>query len=545
MWHLDHLVQIQKARKALKSGNLDEAFSIASREPLRDFRQCQEILELLVEPFLSRARDHLAGDRVEDALADVERALAAGGNRPAVAELREQALAAFTRRAQSRQEAQDALASARKHIAEGRLAEGEERLAGAPPPCAEEAEALRVKLEKRRRQADVAAAGIEACLERGDLEGALAAGETLASVASGDESARALLDRLAGCAAESIARSLTAACDLAGARHVLEAAGRLRLPGGHLRTHEAALQAAEKAARAVGRAAWSDALVALDRFDRLLPGAAWVASTREQLEAAEKAVRGLRAGPLGDGLLSSGQDRTPLHARRTLPVPYLSGSAAAAPAPRDVPADGRDERGAVNRFLLWVDGIGSYLVLPASCVTIGRAGSSARPDIGVNAAIEGCHARVVRVEHDYFLAPNGPVTVNGAGGERHLLADGDKIVLAGRTPFTFRLPTALSSTAVLEFGTGLDVARDVTNVVLLDGHIIFGPRGGAHVPVSGQTGRIVLSFEGGEFRCRSPVPLVIGGAVADRAAAVPVGASVEAGALTFTITRMPGEGRGA
>mgnify|MGYP001059035796 CR=1 FL=1 len=32
----------------------------------------------------------------------------------------------------------------------------------------------------------------------------------------------------------------------------------------------------------------------------------------------------------------------------------------------------------------------------------------------ISADIEGVHAQVLRVDHEYFLAPRGPVTVNGA-----------------------------------------------------------------------------------------------------------------------------------
>ena len=68
-----------------------------------------------------------------------------------------------------------------------------------------------------------------------------------------------------------------------------------------------------------------------------------------------------------------------------------------------------------------MDGVGSYLLLRAERVTLGRAESSANPDIALPADLEGAHAHVLRVDHDYFLVPRGPALVNNTPITRHLL----------------------------------------------------------------------------------------------------------------------------
>jgi hypothetical protein len=192
--------------------------------------------------------------------------------------------------------------------------------------------------------------------------------------------------------------------------------------------------------------------------------------------------------------------------------------------------------------VLWVDGVGSYLILGGDRVTIGRPSTSARPDIALLAELEGVHAEVLRVEQDYFLVPRGPATVGGKPVKRHLLADGDEFVLGARSRLTFRMPTSLSPTAILELGPGLRLEGDVRKVVLLDGHLIIGPGKGCHIETGRAEGRVILSAGAEGFRCRAQEPLVVDGTPAGTDEPVPFGAHVEAGPLTFTLTRGDGQG---
>ena len=108
-------------------------------------------------------------------------------------------------------------------------------------------------------------------------------------------------------------------------------------------------------------------------------------------------------------------------------------------APAARPPERREKpKGWPDRFLLWVDGVGSYLVLKSGRVSIGRAGSSSRPDVALAADIAGVQAEILRVDDDYFLAAHAAVEVNGRRVDRKLLADGDRIVLGSRCEITFR-----------------------------------------------------------------------------------------------------------
>ena len=102
-----------------------------------------------------------------------------------------------------------------------------------------------------------------------------------------------------------------------------------------------------------------------------------------------------------------------------------------------------------NRFLMHVDGAGSYLVVRDRCVAVGPASSSQRPDVGLVAEPGLPTVTIERNDEDYFLVSPQPVKVNDQQVTRKLLADGDSIVLSPRCRLKFTLPNAAATTAVL------------------------------------------------------------------------------------------------
>ncbi|MEM7235254.1 MAG: hypothetical protein AAF517_23950, partial [Planctomycetota bacterium] len=197
-----------------------------------------------------------------------------------------------------------------------------------------------------------------------------------------------------------------------------------------------------------------------------------------------------------------------------------------------------------RRFLLWVDGIGTFLVLRSERVGIGRAGSSAQPDIELPADLEGVHAQILRVDHDYFLVAHGPVTVRGSAVNRHLLGDRDEFVLSKRSRLRFHLPSGLSTTAMIDLGSQR-LEGDVRRVILLDGHLIFGSgdtqeKVACHLNVPKLKDRIILSFENDQFYCRTQADVTVGGKSHSADDAIPFDEQVQAGELAFTLTILEG-----
>lgn len=532
-------VRLKQAQNALKDGRLDEAFAIALERGIRELRGGQVLLDDLVEPLLSRARAHCEGGRLREALLDAERAVQAGGNRPEAVglrgELRERvaALEATERRnAELLRSARDhiargSFANARSLLAEleerqpgGRPAEGPPRLPGGHP----EAEQLLRELAARERRGAEARMRTRARLDEGDLAGAITAlraaeeaypqGEELAALRS--ETRRAT---------EKAASAAFSSGDLEGAAMLLERAGPLFEESLETRRIASAVRLVQRSREEVARGRFEAARSAVREACGIAPEAIWLAAVDTELAGITEALARLRASPVG---------RAP---DVTCPGGGHGDERRPPRKPREIAAPATFTRDKRSPLLLWVDGVGTYVLIPWDRVSLGRLGSSARADIPLQADIAGFHAEIVRSDDDYFLvAAQGKVAVGGQPTSRRLLAHGDVITLGAALKIAFELPSPLSPTAVLSLGMQR-LTGDVRTVILLKEHLIIGPRENSHIVAPGSEGAVVLSLDGGALRCRSEAAILMDGKLAASEAIVPLGAHVQVGKLTFTITQ--------
>jgi pSer/pThr/pTyr-binding forkhead associated (FHA) protein len=161
-----------------------------------------------------------------------------------------------------------------------------------------------------------------------------------------------------------------------------------------------------------------------------------------------------------------------------------------------------------DRLLLWIDGVGGYLVCLGNPVTLGRAQPGIRVDVPILADISRSHAELLRDSEGYLLRAHRPVRVNDQSVERGLLGDGDQITLGTTCKLRFRLPVPLSNTARLEITSGHRLAVTVDGILLMGDTLMLGPGAQSHVQVPEQKQQVVLcrSKDGvsvryaGEFR---------------------------------------------
>ena len=105
-----------------------------------------------------------------------------------------------------------------------------------------------------------------------------------------------------------------------------------------------------------------------------------------------------------------------------------------------------------RRFLLWIDGVGGYLVCLGDEVVLGQASSEYRVDIPIQADLSRRHAKISRLGDGYVIEPWQTTRVNGQVIRgKTLLSDGDEIDLAQAVHLRFRQPHALSASARLDF----------------------------------------------------------------------------------------------
>lgn len=158
---------------------------------------------------------------------------------------------------------------------------------------------------------------------------------------------------------------------------------------------------------------------------------------------------------------------------KPLLAPVGSPSAAAEPPPL---------QGLPRRFILWIDGVGGYLVCLAAKVSLGQASEGA-VDIPLFADVSRLHAYISRDSEGYLLEALRPAQVNGKPAEKTLLRDGDDIVLGGGCRLKFHQPVAIANTARLELASRHKLPLSLDGVLLMDETCLFGPSADAHVVV--------------------------------------------------------------
>ncbi|MGC3969467.1 MAG: hypothetical protein QM775_19530 [Pirellulales bacterium] len=166
---------------------------------------------------------------------------------------------------------------------------------------------------------------------------------------------------------------------------------------------------------------------------------------------------------------------------------------------------------AVDRFMLWIDDVGNYLVCERPSVALGQPTTlgvrmppadtegehRAEVDVAVMADISRRHALIERHGEHYLLRPLRRVWLGG--GEvtfpRHL-ADRMQFELGDRAgrgvQLRFDLPSACSMTARLTVESRHRMHPGADAVLLLAESCLIGPNADAHVRVSRLSRTLVL-----------------------------------------------------
>ncbi|MCI0702720.1 MAG: FHA domain-containing protein [Planctomycetia bacterium] len=134
-----------------------------------------------------------------------------------------------------------------------------------------------------------------------------------------------------------------------------------------------------------------------------------------------------------------------------------------------------------KRFLLWVDGVGGYLVCLSSRVTFGQATAEGPVDVPLFADVSRTHAEVTRDNEGYVIESARPVRVNGSDEKRAVLASGDRVTLGASCQFVFHKPVAVSSSVRLELTSGHRLPVAVEGVILMANELMLGPGPEAHI----------------------------------------------------------------
>jgi hypothetical protein len=165
-----------------------------------------------------------------------------------------------------------------------------------------------------------------------------------------------------------------------------------------------------------------------------------------------------------------------------------------------------------SRFLLWVDGVGGYLVCESNQVTLGQPVPGSQVDVPILGDVSRRHAQIRRDGEAYLIDPLRPVRLDGRTIERPTsLVDGNLIELGHNVRLRFRRPHPLSATARLEFVSHHRTQPAADAVLLMAESCVLGPGANSHVVCRDWTGELVMFRQGDRLQCRRKGPFEIDG----------------------------------
>jgi hypothetical protein len=197
------------------------------------------------------------------------------------------------------------------------------------------------------------------------------------------------------------------------------------------------------------------------------------------------------------------------------------------------------EASPAGRFLLWVDGVGGYLVCEGNEVTLGQPVAGSRVDVPILGDLSRGHASIRRDGEGYVLVAHRPSQINGrpvVGAAT--LADGDCLELGPAVKLRFVRPHPLSSSARLEFVSRHRTQPGSDAVLLLADTLVLGPGPGCHVVCRDWSQEVLLFHRGMELACRTTGPFEVDGTACQGIAAVSRTSQIVGGDFSLGLERL-------
>jgi tetratricopeptide (TPR) repeat protein len=164
-----------------------------------------------------------------------------------------------------------------------------------------------------------------------------------------------------------------------------------------------------------------------------------------------------------------------------------------------------------TRFLLWIDGVGGYLVCLGNRITLGQAVPETVVDIPILADLSRLHATLTRDPEGYVLEAARKAQVNGRPVERALLHSGDRLTLGRCCQLQFQQPVPVSASARLDLVSGHRLRLAADAVLLMADTLVLGPGSQVHVPMPDLAQPVILFRAKEGLGIRGPGKLMIDG----------------------------------
>jgi hypothetical protein len=157
-----------------------------------------------------------------------------------------------------------------------------------------------------------------------------------------------------------------------------------------------------------------------------------------------------------------------------------------------------------ERFLLWVDGVGGFLICLAPRVVLGHAALDSDVDVPILAEVSRQHALIERDAHGYVLEAMRSAQVNQKAVTRTILHTNDQITLGRSCQFVFSQAVPVSASARLDLVSGHRLWRALQGVLLMADTLVLGPGSQSHVCVPELREPMVVHRRGKGLALRCP-----------------------------------------
>lgn len=188
------------------------------------------------------------------------------------------------------------------------------------------------------------------------------------------------------------------------------------------------------------------------------------------------------------------------------------------------------------RFMIWVDGVGGFMVCADTMNTIGQSIQQNDVSIPICGDLQSLHAKIQSVESGHLLHPVGPISIEQQSiDEPKLLSSDRTFELGDSVSLRYCKPHPWSSTAVISFESR-NRTYPWSDAVLIAGEtIILGSNPQSHIRCSWWEHEIILIRRDCELFCRSFAEFTIDGESIELEGNLKAGSRVEGQDFSFSI----------
>jgi hypothetical protein len=181
-----------------------------------------------------------------------------------------------------------------------------------------------------------------------------------------------------------------------------------------------------------------------------------------------------------------------------------------------------------QRQMVWIDGVGGYLLCSAEELLIGAPSSDSGVSIPIVGDISRRAAVLHRRESDFIIQPIGDVRLNGHRLSRpQLLRDQDLVQLGSQVQMRVAKPHPLSGTLRLDLVSRHRTEPSCDGIILLADTCVLSSAANAHIPCPSWAHELVLFRRDDQLLLRSSVPLAADGQAVGERTVVPARGRLE------------------